>query len=108
MRKPIVGRNMKVTRIKCLCAIPGEDRMSEFEITVPGYQGTTESKLLVAASKMLTAMHLESDVIPVKVLDSEHTISRRYMYDIDYLMKSIAYDEKETLIKELEKEGKEE
>ena len=107
MRKPIVGRNMKVTKITCLCAVPGEDRIGEFEIIVPGYITDNDGKLTQAATKMLMAMNLDADIVPIKVIDSERQISRRYMYDIDYLMKSIAYDKNETLIKENEKEGKE-
>ena len=107
MRKPVVGRNMKVTKITCLCALPREDRMAEYEITVPGRIPDDNAKLTQAATKMLKAMSLDADIVPIKVIDSERQISRRYMYDIDYLMKSIAYDENETLIKENEKEGKE-
>ena len=107
MRKPVVGRNMKLTKITCLCALPREDRMAEYEITVPGRIPNDDAKLTQAASKMLEAMHLDRDIVVVKVIKSEWQISKRYMYDIDYLMKSLTYDENETLIKELEKEGKE-
>lgn len=107
MRKPIVGRNMKVTKITCLCALPHEDRMAEYEITVPGRIPNNDEKLVLAVTKMLKVKNLDCDIVPVKVRKSEWQISRRYMYDIDYLIKSLSYDEDEELIKELEKEGKE-
>ena len=107
MRKPVVGRNMKVTKITCLCALPREDRMAEYEITVPGRIPNDDEKLVQAVTKMLKVKYLDRDIVPVKVRKSEWQISRRYMYDIDYLIKSLPYDEDEELIKELEKEGKE-